>query len=427
MELHVGKIGYFNNHQNSCKVFKDFEEDRSKKPKDMSEPVSFEEEPTKSTLIIILGETRAHELTFDNFKKNLFDQSDADLCVCIGVKHDYDYNNPFYKLAKYKFLYNEPHDFAEAFDYSYENILHNKPKYECLVNRNGLYGNITNPQESTDNVTYYGNVSNISNIEDLQDDEVIVHTENFPNNSWKGGVYGIKQSSNNKLVYQENVITYKKHLHWYEFLKIKNQFLGGIKDKTYEHKGSAGILIFFRWFLLKKLVDNNLIKKYKRFIITRSDFIYRLPHPKLELLDEKYIWIPNDEYYGGYTDRHVILPSNMVESYLNILNNLATRSCEFYEAINKIHIHRWNLEKIIKLNLERNGVCHLVKEIPYIMYSVRNTNGFTRWRGGIFYEEHGYYVKYHAEYTKSLYYKNEFDKSGLTIEEFYKIHLPHTE
>ena len=57
------------------------------------------------TLVIILAETRAYELTFDNFKKNVIDRLDADLCLCIGIKSDYNYNNPFYTLAKYKFLY----------------------------------------------------------------------------------------------------------------------------------------------------------------------------------------------------------------------------------------------------------------------------------------------------------------------------------
>ena len=48
------------------------------------------------TLVIILSETRAHELTFDNFKKNVIDELNADLCLCIGIKPDYDYNNPLF-------------------------------------------------------------------------------------------------------------------------------------------------------------------------------------------------------------------------------------------------------------------------------------------------------------------------------------------
>ena len=55
------------------------------------------------TLVIILSETRASELTFENFKKNVLEQLNADLCVCIGVKQNYDYTNPFYRTAKYCF------------------------------------------------------------------------------------------------------------------------------------------------------------------------------------------------------------------------------------------------------------------------------------------------------------------------------------
>ena len=63
------------------------------------------------TLVILLSETRAHELTFNNFKQNVIDELNADLCLCIGIKNDYDYNNPYFNLAKYKFLYDEPNDF----------------------------------------------------------------------------------------------------------------------------------------------------------------------------------------------------------------------------------------------------------------------------------------------------------------------------
>ena len=193
------------------------------------------------TLVIILSETRAHELTFDNFKKNVIDELNADLCLCIGVKPDYDYNNPFYNLAKYKFLYNEPDDFGDAFEYAYNILSSNKPKYECLKNINALYGQIKNKQ-STNNITYYGDNIKL-NLDDFNDDEVIVHTNDFPNDIWKNQVYGIKNSVN-MCVKEEQVITYKKPLHWREFLKIKEQFLGGVKDKHNQHAGSAGILIF---------------------------------------------------------------------------------------------------------------------------------------------------------------------------------------
>jgi hypothetical protein len=316
------------------------------------------------TLVIILGETRAHELTFNNFKKNVIDVLNADLCLCIGIKNNYDYNNPFYKLSKYNFLYNEPEDYGDAFDYAYDIISKDRPKYEDFKNDDGL---------------------NIS----------------------------------------------KKPLHWRNFLKIKDQFLGGILDKKNQHPGSAAILIFFRWFLLKNLYDNNLIynssntkskknfkKKYDRFIITRSDFIYELPHPKLNYMDEKNIWIPDSEYYGGYTDRHVILSNDNIESYLNILNNMVLKSNEYFMKM-KIK-ENWNLEQLIKFNLKENNVLILVKLFPYIMYSVRNINGTTRWQKGTFSKKLGYYIKYENEYKSSLYFKELYVKSKLTIDEFYK-------
>ena len=374
------------------------------------------------TLVIILSETRANELTFDIFKKNVLDELNADLCLCIGVKPDYDYNNPFYKSAKYKFTYNEPEDFGDAFDYAY-NIIQNKPKYEYLHNINGLYGKIRVPQ-STRNITYYGTIDeNIKKINDFDfdDDEIVIHTKKFSDDLWKNSVYGIKSSDSQNLISQKNVITFKKPLYWREFLKIKDQFLGGIKDKDNQHPGSAGILIFFRWFLLKNIIDNNLINEYDRFIITRSDFIFSLPHPKVELMNENYIWIPNSEHYGGYTDRHVVLSKNNIESYLNIFNNMVIRSNEYY--IKMRNYYNWNLEQLIKFHLEQNNVLHLVKEYPYIMYSVRNINGTTTWSVGNYSNELGYFIKYQGEYDKSIYYKSEFEYSGLSIDEFYKKYI----
>ena len=374
------------------------------------------------TLVILLSETRAHELTFHNFKKNVIDELNADLCLCIGVKPNYDYNNPFYNFAKYHFLCNEPEDFGDAFDYAYNILSKDKPKYECLQNINTLYGKLDVPQQSTENITYYGNNPNIINFDELNDDEIIIHTKDFPDDLWKNQIYGIKKGDN-KLLIQENVTTYKKPLPWREFLKVKDQFLGGIKDKDNEHPGSAGILIFFRWFLLKNLIDNDLINKYDRFIITRSDYIYQLPHPKVELMDENMIWIPDSEHYGGYTDRHVVLSKNNIHNYLNILNNFVLKSNEYIIKMNMKNKYDWNLEQVIQFHLEQNNVLHLVKEFPYVMYTVRNIYGSTRWMLGIYSNELGYYIKYGSEYNKSSYYKDEFEKSALTIDEFYKKYI----
>lgn len=378
------------------------------------------------TLVIILSETRAHELTFKNFKKNVLDELNADLCLCIGVTPDYDYNNPFYLLSKYNFLYNEPEDYGEAFDYAYSIISKKRQAYECIPNSNAMHGQHTGPTPESDSSgeypwKFYGKNFNAQDFFALDDDEIVVHSNDFSDDSWKGLVFGLKKSSQSVKQSQDKVTTYAKPLHWREFLKVKDQFLGGIKDQVDQHSGSAGILIFFRWFLLKNLIDHNLIEKYDRFVITRSDYIYQLPHPKLEILDPSNIWIPNGEHYNGFTDRHVVLSKNTVEPYLNILNNFVLRSNEFFSQMKPKN--DWNLEQVIKFNLEKNNSLHLVWHFPYIMYSVRNLNGTTRWSQGYYFSHLNYFVKYLSEYDESSRLSQEFKNSNLSIDDFYKERL----
>jgi hypothetical protein len=295
------------------------------------------ENKNEKVLVIVLSETRASELTFDNFKKNVIDELNADLCVCIGVKKDYDYNNPFYKLAKHRFTYDEPNDYGDAFEYAYNDYT--------------------------------------------------------------------KDTGS------------KPEIYWREFLNIKDQFLGGIKGEN-QHPGSAGILIFFRWFLLKKLKETGLINHYDRFIVTRSDYIYQVPHPKVNKMKSENIWIPDGEQYGGYTDRHAILSKTNIEPYLNILNNMFARSKEYYDKMKSKN--DWNLEQVIKFNLEQNGYISKVREFPYVMYAVRNKDGSTRWSKGEYNEELGYFIKYPSEYDKSSEYKKKYIETGENSDIFYK-------
>ena len=377
------------------------------------------------TLVIVLSETRAHELTFDNFKRNVIDVLGADLCVCIGVTPSYDYSNPFYQLAKYRFLYTEPDDYGDAFDEAYDQLTRNRPVYEELRGINGMYGTLEEPvPPTTSTVHYYGNTSDALKdaLQRGEDDTVVVHTSRFADPLWRNRVYGLPGHTENVL--QAEVTTYKKPLHWRAFLKLKNQFMGGVLDPNPEHQhpGSAGILIFFRWFLLKNMREHGLLNKYDRFVITRSDFIYQLPHPRLELLDKSFMWFPDSEHYGGLTDRHVVLSKNTIESYLNLFQNMVLRSNEY---VMKMESHEeWNLEKLICFNLkQQHRVVHIVREFPYVMYSVRSVGGSTRWAEGEYSETHGYCIKYHTEYDRSSYYKKCHDNLKCPIDAFYTLNL----
>ena len=56
-------------------------------------------------------------------------------------------------------------------------------------------------------------------------------------------------------------------------------------------KWSATINLVMRWELKHRLIKHSLHRKYKRFIVTRSDQFYGCPL-SLPLLDPKYIWVP---------------------------------------------------------------------------------------------------------------------------------------
>ena len=293
------------------------------------------------TLIIILSETRASEFTFDSFKANVLEAvgGEVDVGVCIGVKPDYDYENPFYKIAKHRFIINEPDDYATVFDDAYAEIINNQN------NQNGD-GKCQNQDQA------------------------------------------------------------QPPLPWRDFLKIREQFMGGVKNSG--HDGSAGILIYYRWMLLKHLKETALIDQYDRFIITRSDFVWVLPHPSVvEVLTADHVWIPDEEWYGGYTDRHAVLTRDTVEPYLNIFNNMVLRSHTYYTKMKAYN--NWNLERLIRFHLVENGINHLVKAFPYVMYSVRGNNGTTRWSVGIYNDALGYNIKYKSEYDRPFYYKAKWD------------------
>ena len=173
--------------------------------------------------------------------------------------------------------------------------------------------------------------------------------------------------------------------------------------------------MYLRHFLLNKLIENKIIEKYDRFIITRSDFIYNLPHPQLYILDSNNIWFPYGETYGGFTDRHVVCNKTNILIYLNLLNSLILYPDKYFDKMiarnqnNSIEKY-WNIEQIIKHHIIENNYLDNVKFFPYIMYSVRSKDGITRWSVGNWNEKEQCYIKYENEYKSANHFKNIFDQ-----------------
>ena len=68
-----------------------------------------------SVLVIVLCETRAWEITADEFFENVIRPLNADLALCVGDS-DRETNNPFYESAKYIWRFPEPTDWGDAYE-----------------------------------------------------------------------------------------------------------------------------------------------------------------------------------------------------------------------------------------------------------------------------------------------------------------------
>jgi len=201
-----------------------------------------------------------------------------------------------------------------------------------------------------------------------------------------------------KLISGEECFT--KPMDWHYFLRLRSQWLGLARPRNtaFSQRGSAGALIFFRDLALRGIRENGLLEKYDRFIVTRSDFRWLLPHPGLHLLDPEKIWIPDGMgFNNGYTDRHAVMSRGNIEKYLDILETIILKSRTRFQAMVAMNEPKWNLERTIKFHLAKHGV--EVKGLPYVMFSVREEGGSTSFSHGRWEPELNLYVKYPAERT----------------------------
>ncbi|WP_337660026.1 hypothetical protein [Anderseniella sp. Alg231-50] len=173
--------------------------------------------------------------------------------------------------------------------------------------------------------------------------------------------------------------------------------MGGIKSEPIQ-PGSGGIILFFRVFLSRMLQQYGLLDQYDRIIVTRSDFMFEVPHPPAELLDNRFIWIPDGEYYGGYTDRHISCPSCHI---LEVLSAADLFKEDPDDVARRMKIGQWNVEKLLKEHFERAGLSKWIRIMPYVMFAVREEGGHTSWSKGRYDAPMGVYVKYPEELRKS--------------------------
>ena len=265
---------------------------------------------SERVLVCILGQTRAHEITWDNFRRNVLEEIGADLAICVGFNAEYDTANPFHRHARYRWLLPEPDDFGIELDRA-----------------SGALGLI--PQ-------------------------------------------------------------------WRQLLALGGEFLGPAAGS----RGSGVIGLVFRWFLSACLRFEQVLDRYDRLIVTRSDFLYLAPYPSPCLLDRDAIWLPDGEDYGGLVDRHMLVSAADIIETLGILDDLVAHPGDWASDL-AAYPHR-NIEACVHNYFRRHRLLSKVRRFPYFMYSVRGEKDGTRWAAGHFVKELGYWIKYPSEVQAAL-------------------------
>ena len=93
---------------------------------------------------------------------------------------------------------------------------------------------------------------------------------------------------------------------WRLMLQLKGIWQGKIRSSDPQPSASS-VRPFCCWLLLNGLKQDDIVDRYDRFVITRSDFVWSCPHPPLSILDRDAIWLPDGENYDGVVDRHLIV------------------------------------------------------------------------------------------------------------------------
>jgi hypothetical protein len=183
---------------------------------------------------------------------------------------------------------------------------------------------------------------------------------------------------------------------WRKLLRHQGTWAGRIDSAT-PHPSASSILVFSRWLLLQNLVRDDVLDRYDRFVITRSDYVWLCPHPPLSILDRQKIWVPDDHHWSGINDRHAIVSREHVVSFLNGLEDILLKPDELMSDMGQRE--SWNDEQLLALHLQRENVLRSVREFPYVMYAAHAVSDLSpTWARGRYEPSVGHYVKYESEF-----------------------------
>lgn len=143
---------------------------------------------------------------------------------------------------------------------------------------------------------------------------------------------------------------------------------GGVDLDGNTLKGSGMLIMILRDMLLSKL---STLNTYDKIIITRSDHLYFFNHPQISNVD---VEIPIGEDWWGITDRHHVVDSSIIETYLCIVKWWMQNINIVENSITKHH----NPEQLLALYFKT--LSFKVERTPRCMASVSLKDDFTRWK-----------------------------------------------
>jgi len=189
-----------------------------------------------------------------------------------------------------------------------------------------------------------------------------------------------------------------------QIFAFQDQFLGGIRASG--HPGTGGLLLCYRHFLRKKLQESGLAQSYDYYVITRSDFLYLYQHPPLEILEPGKIYFPNGEQYGGVTDRHVIVPRELLLDLLDVWGSFFLKFSATLEELSERQ--DWNIEQILAWHLQKRGMLEKTAFFPYIFFTIRPPEATSGWSMGRYSPRYRGYVKYEEEFKRAFFFQKAF-------------------
>ena len=175
---------------------------------------------------------------------------------------------------------------------------------------------------------------------------------------------------------------------------LKSGLWGGMKYNNQTLSCSGAIIFCFRYFVKKMIEENNLLEKYDRFIITRSDHYYDYEH-RIDL-DNSFTWIPQGEDYGGVTDRHIILNNKNVIKSLEVISWCLEKSKKNIKMTE-------NPEHTLKTFYTDIGLFTNIKRYERSFFTIKRDTDMSRWgKSNRYIKRLGVYTKYDREYVSTI-------------------------